>query len=414
MKRLKLLTSLALLGATSAYASGEALNADNITSAQVSRTQAFKTYTYVRCWYRPDATRNDVTTDWEWALDSRGRYYKLYGYWWSPVSFKNMFYTDVSQSTIMQRCKETLGMDHATADIMFYAADHRFSYNHTIWSNDAVFQPTTINKLVVFGDSLSDTGNMYNGSQWLLPNRYSWFLGHFSNGFVWSEYVAKEKDIPVYNWAVGGAAGNNQYAVLTGVKDQIESYLVYRKIAKNYQAENTLYAMMFGANDFMSYDRTVAEVEADYIKALTRLIDSGAKNILLLTLPDITKAPQFNYSSEEQKAQIKDKVVAFNQFIYQQANSYPELNIMLFDVYDLFEKVTETPEKYGFEVASESCLHINRNTLFDYKLSHPLTNKCAYYGADKFVFWEVTHPTTAMHKLMADELIKASAGIFEF
>ncbi len=413
--KLKLLTSLALLSAASAaYASELPLNADDITAAQVKRAHAFKTYTYVKCWYRPDVTHDDVATDWEWALDHRGRYYKLKGYWWSPVSFKNMFYTDVSQSTIMQRCKETLGVDHATADIIFYAANNRFSYNHTIWTNDRAFQPSVINKMVVFGDSLSDTGNMYNASQWLLPNRNSWFLGHFTNGFVWSEYIARAKNIPVYNWAVGGAAGNNQYVVLSGVKNQVESYLVYRKAAQNYKTENTLYAMMFGANDFMNYDRSVSEVEQDYTKALTRLINSGAKNVLLLTLPDVTKTPQFQYSDNEKIVEVKDKIIAFNQFVYQQANSYPELNIILFDVYDLFEKVMNSPEVYGFEGAFDSCLNFNRNAASEYSLSHSLTNECAYHGSDKFVFWDITHPTTAMHKLMADEVMKALAGFFDF
>lgn len=409
MKNSLLLLSLFSL---SLHAAESPVNADAISSAQVNSVQDSETYTYVRCWYRTGASHNDSATDWEWALDKDGDYYKVDGYWWSSISYKNMFYTDVPQAEIKERCEQTLDVSHDTADITFFAADNRLSYNHTFWTNDTVFQPKGINKFVVFGDSLSDTGNMFNGSQWLFPNRNSWFLGHFTNGLVWTEYIAKEKNIPVYNWAVGGAAGSNKYIALTGVKDQVESYLTYRKMAKNYQPENTLYAVEFGLNDFMNYDRSVADAKADYIAALGRLVNSGAKNILLLTLPDATKAPQFKYSPEK-VAEVKEKILAFNQFIREQSKQYPDANVVLFDAHALFENMTETPEAYGFKNASDPCLDINRSSSFDYLISHSLSNECAQHGSDKFVFWGVTHPTTAAHKLIAERMLETSIKEFD-
>ena len=41
-----------------------------------------------------------------------GDYYTINGYWWSSVSFKNMFYSDAPQSEIKQRCEQTLGLQH--------------------------------------------------------------------------------------------------------------------------------------------------------------------------------------------------------------------------------------------------------------------------------------------------------------
>ncbi|NMS08011.1 thermolabile hemolysin, partial [Vibrio parahaemolyticus] len=137
------------------------------------------------------------------------------------------------------------------------------------------------------------------------PNPNSWFLGHFSNGFVWTEYVAKAKNLPLYNWAVGGAAGENQYIALTGVGEQVSSYLTYTKLAKNYNPANTLFTLEFGLNDFMNYNRSVPEVKADYAEALIRLTDAGAKTFMLMTLPDATKAPQFKYSTQEEIETIR-------------------------------------------------------------------------------------------------------------
>lgn len=192
-------------------------------------------------------------------------------------STKNMFYTTVQPETLLERCEETLGVNHDFADITYFAADHRFSYNHTIWSNDPEVQSNRISKVIAFGDSLSDTGNIFNASQWRFPNPDSWFLGHFSNGFVWTEYLAQGLNVPLYNWAVGGAAGRNQYVALTGVYEQVSSYLSYMRLAKNYQPENSLFTLEFGLNDFMNYNRSLADVKADYSSALIRLIDAGAK-----------------------------------------------------------------------------------------------------------------------------------------
>ncbi len=415
MKKHILLLSMLLPFASQASADVN-ITPEAITAAQVSSVQASETYTYVRCWYRPATTHDDSATEWEWALNKDGSYYTIPGYWYSSVSFKNMFYTNEPQDNIKQRCDETLGVTHDTADITYFASDNRFSYNHSIWTNDNVVQPSAINKMVVFGDSLSDTGNMFNGSQWIFPNSNSWFLGHFSNGFVWTEYLAKNKNIPLYNWAVGGAAGTNQYVALTGVYDQVTSYLTYMKMAKNYRPENTLFTLEFGLNDFMNYDREVPEVKADFSAAMIRLTDAGAKNILLFTLPDATKAPQFKYSTQEEVLKVRQKIVEFNKYIREQAEYYKNkgINAELYDAYSLFEQITSNPKQHGFQNASDPCMDINRSSALDYLYSHSLTNECAYYGSDSFVFWGVTHPTTATHKYIADNIIETVFKNFTF
>ncbi|PTP34816.1 thermolabile hemolysin [Vibrio splendidus] len=408
---------LALTIPFGAYAADDSIpTPESMTSAQVLSTQGSETYSYVRCWYRTDASHDSAATDWRWAKKENGDDYTINGYWWSSVSFKNMFYSDTPQSEIKQRCEQTLGIQHDAADITYFAADNRFSYNHSIWTNDNAVQANTINRIVTFGDSLSDTGNLFNGSQWVFPNANSWFLGHFSNGLVWTEYLAKAKDVPLYNWAVGGAAGTNQYVALTGVYDQVTSYLTYMKVAKNYRPENSLFTLEFGLNDFMNYDREVADVKADFSSALIRLTESGASNILLFTLPDATKAPQFKYSTEQEIIKVRGKILEFNQFIKAQAEYYQShgKNVVLFDASALFANITDDPEQHGFRNASDACLDINRSSAADYLRSHSLTNDCATYGSDSYVFWGVTHPTTATHKYIADHILAYSFSTFDF
>ncbi|MCM5509273.1 MULTISPECIES: SGNH/GDSL hydrolase family protein [unclassified Vibrio] len=401
--------------AAPAFADDLPMAPEAVSASYAAEVQANQTYTYVRCWYRPAQNHDDPSADWEWARDDNGDYYTIDGYWWSSVSFKNMFYTNATQTDIENRCKETLGVNHNTADLLYYASDNRFSYNHSIWTNDNAVN-NKINRIVAFGDSLSDTGNLYNGSQWVFPNRNSWFLGHFSNGLVWTEYLAQAKGVPLYNWAVGGAAGTNQYVALTGIYDQVTSYLTYMKMAKNYNPQNSLITLEFGLNDFMNYDREVADVKADLSSAMIRLTESGANNILLFTLPDATKAPQFKYSTQDEVDTVRAKIVEFNEFIKEQATLYQTkgLNVVLYDAHDIFDQITSNPKQHGFENSTDACLNINRSSSVDYLYSHELTNDCAYHSSDKYVFWGVTHPTTATHKYIADEIIQTKLNQFNF
>ncbi|MGF1727638.1 SGNH/GDSL hydrolase family protein [Photobacterium nomapromontoriensis] len=413
MNKYLLLASCIL--AAPAFADNLPLTPETESISNTPEVQGKQTYTYVRCWYRPAQNHDDPSTDWEWALDENGDYYTIDGYWWSSVSFKNMFYTNVSQTDIATRCEETLGVDHTAADILYYASDKNVSYNHSIWTND-VASNNKINRIIALGDSLSDTGNIFNGSQWVFPNRNSWFLGHFTNGLVWTEYLAKNKGVPLYNWAVGGAAGTNQYVALTGIYDQVTSYLTYMEMAKNYNPQNSLITLEFGLNDFMNYNRKVADVKADLSSALIRLTESGVSNILLFTLPDATKAPQFKYSTQDQIDTVRAKIIEFNSFIEEQAKLYQDkgLNVVLYDAHKLFEQITSNPKQHGFENATDACLNINRSSSVDYMYSHALTNDCAYHSSDKYVFWGVTHPTTATHKYIADQIIKTKLDQFNF
>jgi len=413
MKKI-ILAALLLLPVTAFASSNELVK--SITAEKIQHVQSSETYTYVRCWYRPHYNHDDPATDWKWALNENGSYYTIRGYWYSSTSFMNMFYTTSPQEQIMAKCAETLDVTHDTADITYFAADNKYSYNHSIWINDNSEQPDAINKIISFGDSISDTGNFFNGAQWQAPNKNSWFLGHFTNGFVWTEYLAKEKALPLYTWAVGGSAGNTQHEVLSGIHDQVDSYINYIAMAKNYRPKNSLFTLEFGLNDFVNYDRSVIDVSNDFSYALERLTDNGAQNILILNLPDATKAPQFKYSTEEHAKIVKQKIKAFNLFIKKSINEYQNkgINIALFDTNTLIKNIINTPEKYGFSNAKDACLNINRSSTVDYFISHALTSECASGGSDDYVFWGVTHPSTQTHKVIAEQISGSKLNQFKF
>lgn len=95
-KTITLLT--ALLPLASAIAEEPTLSPAMVSAAEVVSAQENQTYTYVRCWYRTSHSKDDAATDWKWAKNQDGSDFTIDGYWWSSVSFKNMFYTNTSQT----------------------------------------------------------------------------------------------------------------------------------------------------------------------------------------------------------------------------------------------------------------------------------------------------------------------------
>jgi thermolabile hemolysin len=364
------------------------------------------TYTYLRCFYRVDTSPLKPKTTYVWGIDpSSGGYYRIYGRWWKDglLSWENMFYSDVSQDRLKSVCQSTLtnyGINRSVA--LAAAADTSLSLNYTVWTNDTATQAARINKVVAFGDSLSDNQNLYNATQWQLPNRNSWFLGRFSNDRNWIEYLSSNVNLPMYNWAVAGAAAD-QYTVIPGVTQQVDSWITYMQSAPNYQPANTLFTVLVGGNDLVNYGRSVDSIIAAEQQALVKLVNAGARNILLLNLPDVSRAPVFQYRSDG--PYVASQVVAFNQKLTQlrdglQATYGPSLVVRLFDTYTTFNNILNNPDNYGVTNTWQSCLDINQDASSNYLYTRPARAECT--NADAFVFWDTLHPTTHTHKLLAD------------
>src|SRR5262252_2495961 len=113
---------------------------------------------------------------------------------------------------------------------------------------------TAFSRIVVFGDSLPDTGNFYRltGNQ-VPPSPY--FDGRFSNGQLWIEYLAEDLGmqlLPEDNYAVAGATtghdnSNNGLLGLQypGLQDQIAEFM-----SSQGADPAALYVVWIGANDF--------------------------------------------------------------------------------------------------------------------------------------------------------------------
>lgn len=153
-----------------------------------------------------------------------------------------------------------------------------------------------------FGDSLSDTGNIYTltgGSQPVAP----YFPGRYSNGPVWTEYLAagighaeasKASLQGGNNFSYGGALTGG--GIIPSVITQVTSY-VNRPGAAD---PNALYVVVAGGNDMRAARSgnpanigAAAVTATDNLKtAIGLLAAEGARNILVANLPDLGWTPE--------------------------------------------------------------------------------------------------------------------------
>lgn len=379
--------------------------ADNPSVAPPQVRMGSDTYTYLRCHYRKADDPAITASSYEWAVDASNAWYKVHGYWYSDGKFewKNMFYTDTAQAQLEQVCGDTLRRKGIKADVaMIAAADHLLSINYTIWSQSEVGQTARTERIIIFGDSLSDTQNLFNAAQWRFPAPGSWFLGRFSNGPVWPEYLSVSLQLPAYNWAIGGAAADTAEIIIPGFIQQVASWRAYMREAKNYDPGKSAFYLMIGANDLINYDRTPDESLAAIEQGLSQLIDAGARKILVSNLPDVTRAPLFRIRKDGVK--VAAEVATFNAGLarlVQKLSSVRNIDIVLFDAHTFFDGIINDPRTAGFTDATQSCLRIDSDSAFNYLRSHDLRAGC---DPSRFVFWDQLHPTSAVHRHIGEAI----------
>ncbi|BEV70970.1 MULTISPECIES: SGNH/GDSL hydrolase family protein [unclassified Paludibacterium] len=375
-----------------------------------ARLPAGETHTFLRCYYKQVAGNQNPETGYVWAQDPAGNDYRVYGHWvrQGKPSWVSMFYSNSTPGALEAACQATLSRQHKPGPlVMLAAADKRASYNYTIWTREAALPLAAgqrFNRLISFGDSLSDTQNLFSGSQWIMPDRHSWFIGRFSNGPVWVEHLARMLGLPLYNWAVGGAAGE-RHLVVPGLVQQVDSWRGYMQADPDYRAEQSLFSVLIGANDLFNYGRTPSESIAAIRQALQTLADAGARHLLLLNLPDLSRTPA---AAHRDRLLLRQQVRDFNHqlagLVQTLRQGHLALDITLFDTEAMFNDLLDRPWYYEMDNTAQSCLDLPAHPLLPYNIRQTLRADCI--EADRYVFWDTLHPTTRTHKLLAHHVLQ--------
>ncbi|XP_020865671.1 GDSL esterase/lipase At3g43570 isoform X3 [Arabidopsis lyrata subsp. lyrata] len=286
----------------------------------------------------------------------------------------------------------------------------------------------TIPALIVFGDSIMDTGNN-NNLHTLLKCNFppygkdypgGFATGRFSDGRVPSDLIAEKlglaKTLPAYMnpylkpedllKGVTFASGGTGYDPLTAkimsvisVWDQLIYFKEYiSKIKKHFGEEkakeileHSFFLVVSSSNDLAHtylaqahrYDRTsyanfLADSAVHFVRELHKL---GARKIGVFSAVPVGCVPL-------QRTVFGDK----------------ELDgvILYINVYDTLFDMIQHPKKYGFEVADKGCCGKGLLTIsYLCNLLNPFT--CSNSSA--YIFWDSYHPTERAYQVIVDNLL---------
>lgn len=283
----------------------------------------------------------------------------------------------------------------------------------------------TLDNIVIFGDSLSDTGNLYEYMKHQLPQSPPYYTGHFSDGPIWVEYLMKHyfenADARILNYAFGGAGVLNDNGddddVFFTLNREIDTYLLSHADIANPQS---LFIVWIGGNNYLgapdNADEVTEQVKNGIQKGLERLVQAGAKHILLMNLPDLSRTPLAQELEAEQSLETlsvmhNDKLFGLFKQMQQQI---PAVQWMFFDVNKVFVKLTNHYREFGFDYLHETCYDAliqpnEKTSLLKMVASVHAKNasiSAAHPTCERYFFFDLVHPTTQVHQLTSQYLFE--------
>ena len=228
-----------------------------------------------------------------------------------------------------------------------------------------------VDRIVAFGDSYADDGNLFELLGIPRPGVYA--NGRFSNGTNFVDTMAQRLNVPVDNFAIGGAFtgnGNINGPGIPGFVTEYQSFLAgggpaaFPRVSGRFDA-NDLAVISIGGNDARAYERslglnpTSAQIAgliagvpgqaslrvAEATTGLNALVGAGAQNITFLVgdvgrLPEVRGLPvaavgtayatAFNSGIQSSLATIAASGVTVNYLDLTQIGNVVEANLAAF------------------------------------------------------------------------------------
>ncbi len=250
-----------------------------------------------------------------------------------------------------------------------------------------------ISQVISFGDSLSDTGNLYGLTGGALPPEPFYYQGRFSNGPVWIELLSSDLGVTLTNYAYGGAqtGSGNVNGAFPGLVEQVDEFQA--SLGSGSADNGALYTLWAGSNNFCQTcfvpgvddpNEFVQQGVTELVTAIGRLLGLGAEKILVLNLPDLGLTPRGRASGlGPALSQIAD---GWNAALAENLPATPGLRTI--DTAKFLRELTDNPGDFGLTNVEDACLLVGCNG--------------QSMDPDGFLYWDEIHPTRVTHAILAD------------
>lgn len=266
----------------------------------------------------------------------------------------------------------------------------------TIWKGP---NGVALTGMYVFGDSLSDVGNIALATGGAVPNTgagYAW--GRFSNGPIYADYVAQAfglHNTPSLmggnNYAFGGAEINMSNNP-PGLAYQLGWYASQ---TGGHADPNALYVVYGGGND-INHGSNLTQSLTTLYGIVDTLINMGATNIVIPNAPDLGRTPG-NNGDAGLSATMTARSLAFNQglaHVIDLLEAAHHIDLLEADVFAWSNEILNHGSAYGLTDTSTHCVAGYGTG------GGPVCN-----NPNQHFYWDDIHPTATIHHLVGDRLI---------
>lgn len=275
----------------------------------------------------------------------------------------------------------------------------------------------------VFGDSLSDNGNLaavFGG----FPKPPS-FDNSFTNGPVAVQLLAESLGLSANaslwltspipqgtNYAVGGATAAAGTDIIPGVNINLPSQVdAYSASVSDHADPNALYVLMIGGNDVIdavannSGAGAVTAGADTEVMEISTLAGEGAKHFLVVDVPDVGQIPLF---TQETPPPAATEATAFSNDYNQELATKlrtlelpPGATLTDFNLFDFNASILPIFKSLGFNT-TDPCYSFT-----GVPDSTASNTGCGPANVDTFVYFNDVHPTAPVQALWAKGLESA-------
>jgi outer membrane lipase/esterase len=276
--------------------------------------------------------------------------------------------------------------------------------------------------LVIFGDSLSDSGNNFLAisSQIapavpITPNAAITSNGFipafpyagapipvYSNGPVWAEHFAgalglqnKPSLLGGGNFAFGGAVTSGTIGFPFSLTDQVVQFLgatggvapssfLYVVAGGGNNARAALSAIAGGADIFGTIGATAFSYATDVGNMVDSLQAAGAKDIVVWNTPNLGTAPAVIAQGVQAIGLGTGVASAMNGALNTRLAG--EVGVQTFDLFGSVAGIIANPAAYGLSNVTDACIQ-------------------GLCDASKYLFWDGIHPSARGHEILAQQML---------